>query len=719
MEDLTWSSLERPQITDQTFMSNATRFILQTPPHGFNDYNQLATYLKTRNHAYHILTRVFDFFRELTDCKYRHMFSIRWFHPKEYTLDPALPHYRQMISQILSPRTPTSTPVTWDKLSSISTHMPDIVTVIEELHSPQTSILLQSFITLYYHANSIDDGPAWLRLAQYAKHVQQREGWYHNRAGAYLPQPDYLTDEHFWQRLVENRIASIADRFIKCPTLFNIANPVGGYQADILITLITRDVFHWVDRHTTPNPLSWTNLVRCLFPHMHWDASKDTKSSLDRIAHGRPQSSVLLGQQGLDPHDMYKNTRTLLYAHTEAFEIFSKSLQHHLRELPVNSQCNFALLEPANLAVGYNLLSNYIQDSHPEGHAKPTWMERRLERVNTWDTAPWDGPLTPCAHAEVHTCPLTRFVDKISASTMSDAAYPSDTLADWDSCIDDDDDHFWTSRPDSTEVRTSLRKRPYLDADDQQYTQQNTPCKFNDRHRHLENFNREFKCLGAPDSTTSLTCDDSDPFLTYTCQYLTQPDETSQSRLTRITNNLDDTHALRPTTDKITSRLITRIAPCGECRQNLWKSLHDSFLLVHGPLHTARPPTRCLGLAWYNMMIYACTCLNDNESTHHESRHQIISKMPRNNGGRSSVTPRNSYASAYIRSTDLAHFSAFLTYQVAGNHFWVLVMLTRARNVAYRLIRDRMPGTNPNLLLCERSPLTCHMLLKSVYSDLV
>ena len=110
------------------------------------------------------------------------------------------------------------------------------------MHSPQTTILLQSFITLYYHANSIDDGPAWLRLAQYAKHVQQREGWYHNRAGAYLPQPDYLTDEHFWQRLVENRIASIADRFVTCPTLFNIANPVGGYQVDILIGLITRDV---------------------------------------------------------------------------------------------------------------------------------------------------------------------------------------------------------------------------------------------------------------------------------------------------------------------------------------------------------------------------------------------------------------------------------------------------------------------------------------------
>ena len=87
----------------------------------------------------------------------------------------------------------------------------------------------------------------------------------------------------------------------------------------------------------------------------------------------------LLGQQDLDIHDMYKNTRTLLYAHTEAFDIFSKSLQHHLRELSVNSQCNFKLLEPANLTVGYQLLSKYIQDSQSEGHMKPTWMERRLE----------------------------------------------------------------------------------------------------------------------------------------------------------------------------------------------------------------------------------------------------------------------------------------------------------------------------------------------------
>jgi hypothetical protein len=235
---------------------------------------------------------------------------------------------------------------------------------------------------------------------------------------------------------------------------------------------------------------------------------------MDRIAHGRPQSSVLLGQQGLDPHDMYKNTRTLLYAHNEAFHIFSTSLQHHLRELPVNSQCNFALLEPANLALGYNLLSNYIQDSHPEGHAKPTWMERRLERENIWDTAPWDGPLTTRAQAQVHACPLTRFVDNVSASTMSDAAYPSDTLADWDARIDDDDDHFYTSRLDGTEVRTSLRKRPSLHTDDQQYAQQTTPCTFSDRHRHLVNFNRDYKCLSAPDSTTSVTCDDSDPSLT-------------------------------------------------------------------------------------------------------------------------------------------------------------------------------------------------------------
>ena len=39
-------------------------------------------------------------------------------------------------------------------------------------------------------------------------------------------------------------------------------------------------------------------------------------------------------------------------------------------------------------------------------------------------------------------------------------------------------------------------------------------------------------------------------------------------------------------------------------------------------------------------------------------------------------------------STDKAHFSAFLTHQVGGDHFWVLVILIRARNVAYRCIND-------------------------------
>ena len=68
--------------------------------------------------------------------------------------------------------------------------------------------------------------------------------------------------------------------------------------------LITRDVSNWIDCHTTPGKLSWTNLVRCLFPHIYWDTSKDTIPYSDRTVHGRPQTLALLGQQGPVMHDM-------------------------------------------------------------------------------------------------------------------------------------------------------------------------------------------------------------------------------------------------------------------------------------------------------------------------------------------------------------------------------------------------------------------------------